>query len=387
MSTGGENLHNAYRPGLKLQRCTLSKQTPLTGLCLTQPYFDLDSLSCKPDFDLSMLSQSSYSIIARYRATCLCTRPFHALLMFRIALESAVLAACSSRASCVRTALTSSSLSRAQNSAPTAPAALAARALSALSLAQHAALEAVQTEVPSSPSSSTLLIPRDHDWAGAGREALVYKSLEEMVPIGSAGLSGRVFNAPVRPDLVHRVVHWQLAKRRAGTASTKTRSEVAGSGRKIRPQKGSGRSRQGALTSPLFRGGGRAHGPKPRDYDYPLPHGVRRNGLRSVLTSKFDNGQLWIFESASLSKPKTALLLKSVDAVHWRSALIVDHLPEAEAGVDASLRRASHNVQTILAMSARGINVYDLLSFDMLVLTLPALEHLHTRFENYKSLV
>jgi large subunit ribosomal protein L4 len=225
------------------------------------------------------------------------------------------------------------------------------------------------------------------DWCGADREILVYRSLEEMRPTRVETLPGRVFNAEVRQDLVHRVVHWQLAKRRAGTACTKGRGEVAGSGRKVRPQKGSGRSRQGAITSPIFRGGGVVHGPKPRDYSYALPHNVRRNALRSALTSKFDNGQLWVIESAALSSAKTKTLLSAVNAVGWRSALIVDDAPDARTGVDESLRLASHNIQPILAMKAGGVNVYDLLSFQMVVLTKPALEHICTRFAKYSWLV
>jgi large subunit ribosomal protein L4 len=225
------------------------------------------------------------------------------------------------------------------------------------------------------------------DWCGADREALVYRSLEEMVPVGIEMLPGRVFNAVVRPDLVHRVVHWQLAKRRAGTACTKSRGEVAGSGRKIRPQKGTGRSRQGAITSPIFRGGGVVHGPKPRDYSYPLPHNICRNGLRSALTSKYENGQLWIIESGGLSAAKTKILLSAISAAGWRSALVLDYSPNETSGVNNSLRLASHNVQSVLTMKASGVNVYDLLSFDMVVLTKSALKHVCERFEKYKWLV
>lgn len=226
-------------------------------------------------------------------------------------------------------------------------------------------------------------------WAGGDVEALVYRRLDDLSPVRTSSLPGRLFNAPVRGDLVHRVVHWQLAKRRAGTASTKTRGEVAGSGKKIRPQKGTGQSRQGAATSPLFRGGGRAHGPKPRDWSYPLPHGVRREALRSVLSSKFWNGQLWVVESGALRSARTKELLAAVGGLGWKSALVLDDVEvgDGKRGVEETLRLGTCNVQPILAMNARGANVYDLLRFEMTVLSLPALQNLSKRYEKYESMV
>lgn len=238
-------------------------------------------------------------------------------------------------------------------------------------------LQTIPTSTSNNPSSQL------EECFGGDREALVYRSFEDFVPIDTVGLPGRIFNAPVRTDIVHRVVHWQLAKRRAGTASSKSRSEVAGSGRKIRPQKGSGRSRQGASTSPIFRGGGRAQGPKPRDFSYPLPHDIRRNGLRSVLTSKFFYGKLWIVDDLRVPEGKTKTLVRAIDKIGFRSVYVIDDVPDAPAGVESSFGSASHNVQGVLAMSVRGINVYDLLSFDMTVLSRSALLTLQQRFEKY----
>lgn len=234
---------------------------------------------------------------------------------------------------------------------------------------------------------SVLPAPDLQPWCGADIEAVVHKSLEEMIPVDITTLPGRVFNAPIRQDLVHRVVIWQLAKRRAGTAKAKNRSEVAGSGRKIRPQKGTGRSRQGAITSPIFRGGGRVHGPVPRDYGYNLPRDVRRNGLRSVLSSKHACGQLWIVENAGIQDSKTRRVLELCEQYDWKSVLIVDDHPDGVAGVDSTLHAASHNVRNTLAMNALGLNVYDALWFDMLVLTRPAVKHLTERFARYDWLV
>lgn len=204
-----------------------------------------------------------------------------------------------------------------------------------------------------------------------------------MVPSDLISLPGVLFNAPVRLDLVHRTVVWQLAKRRQGTSKTKNRSEVAGSGRKVRPQKGSGRSRQGAITSPVFRGGGRVHGPVPRSYDFPLQRNVRRAALRSALTSKMECGQLWIVGEAEISDAKTSTVVACMDRYGWRSALIVDDVPTGVAGVHPSLHAASHNVQQTLAMNVVGLNVYDMLSFDMLVLSRAAVDSLSARFSKH----
>lgn len=253
---------------------------------------------------------------------------------------------------------------------------------------RNAATGAPSQRVETSTTTSHILSAGEKQsplqpWCGADVEAVVHKSFEEMVPIELTTLPGQVFNAPIRPDLVHRVVIWQLAKRRAGTAKTKNRSEVKGSGRKIRPQKGTGRSRQGAITSPIFRGGGRAQGPVPRDFDYPLPLNVRRNGLRSILSSKHAHGQLWIVEDAKIQDSKTRKVIEATERYGWRSALIVDDDPDGIAGVDRTLHAASHNVQNTLAINALGLNVYDALYFDMLVLTRPALWSLTERFARY----
>lgn len=228
--------------------------------------------------------------------------------------------------------------------------------------------------------------PLSPNLVGADVPAVVHKSFEEMLPCDIISLPGSVFNAPIRPDIVHRTVIWQLAKRRAGTAKTKGRSEVSGSGKKIRPQKGTGRSRQGARTSPIFRGGGRAHGPVPRDYSFPLPHNVRRNALRSVLTSKLHCGQLWVIEDTRIADAKTRSVVGAMERNQWESALIVDHDPTGVAGVNHSLYTASHNVRPTLAINALGLNVYDALSFDMLVLSISAVEHLRNRYSKYEWL-
>lgn len=227
-------------------------------------------------------------------------------------------------------------------------------------------------------------------WAGADVVAVVHHSIEEMIPCEITKLSGKVFNAPVRPDIVHSVVVWQLARRRAGTAKTKNRSEVAGSGRKIRPQKGTGRSRQGAITSPIFRGGGTVHGPVPRSYDYPLPKAVQVNGLRSMITSKMANGQLYVVQSAAISDAKTKNLINCMDKYGWTSALIVDDIPDdAEDGTEGvltSMYRSAKSVEKVKPLNVEKLNVYDGLVFEKLVLTTTAVQRLEDRFSKYHFL-
>lgn len=221
---------------------------------------------------------------------------------------------------------------------------------------------------------------------GGNVETVVHRSFTDMTPCDVITLPGQLFNAPIRPDLVHRVVHWQLARRRQGTSKTKTRGEIAASGRKIRPQKGTGRSRQGARSSPIFRGGGRAHGPVPRNYDYPLPKNVRRNALRAVLSSKFACGQLWIVDSIAIPDSQTRNVFDAIASLGWKSALIIDDQPEGSCGVDSSFYRASSNVQETLGINVVRLNVYDMMSRDMLVMTRASLDHLENRYAKYEWL-
>ncbi|CAN8063363.1 unnamed protein product [Agarophyton chilense] len=257
-----------------------------------------------------------------------------------------------------------------------------------LSLQSIASATTNKSSVPTADASCRYdsQLPPLEPWNGADPTLVVHDSFENMMPTGLITLPGAVFNAPIRSDLVHRVVHWQLAKRRSGTSKAKGRSEINASGRKIRPQKGSGRSRQGAVSSPIFRGGGKPHGPVPRNYYYPLPKNVRRNGLRSVLSSKLANDQLWIVDSATVTDAKTRHVVAAMERHKWRSALIVDDIPDGKTGVEDSLLYASHNVHATLAMSIRGLNVYDTLAFDMLVLTRAAVEHLSSRYSMYEWL-
>jgi large subunit ribosomal protein L4 len=169
-----------------------------------------------------------------------------------------------------------------------------------------------------------------------------------------------------------RVVHWQLAKRRAGTHSTKGLNDVRGTTKKPYRQKGTGNARQGSLRSPQFRGGGIVHGPVPHSHAYSLPKKVRRLGLISALSQKQAEGKLVVLDAVA-GATKTGELAKKLKALGWRSALVVDHT------VDAGFLRASRNIPGLDVLPTIGANVYDILNHDVLAITSAGLEGLKQR--------
>jgi large subunit ribosomal protein L4 len=193
---------------------------------------------------------------------------------------------------------------------------------------------------------------------------------------GEIELDEAVFGAPVRQDILQRVVRWQLAKRRAGTHSTKGISEIRGTTAKPYRQKGTGRARQGSLRSPQFRGGAVIFGPKPRDHGFDLPKKVRALGLKSALSAKQADGKLVILKEATLSEAKTAQLKSRLDKLGWSNALIV-----GGAEVDANFARAARNIPNLDLLPVQGANVYDILRRDTLVLTQDAVTALEARLK------
>jgi large subunit ribosomal protein L4 len=176
-------------------------------------------------------------------------------------------------------------------------------------------------------------------------------------------LDERLFAAPVRSDLMHEVVLMYLAGQRQGTSKVKNRSEVSGGGRKPWRQKGTGRARQGSIRAPQWKGGGVVFGPTPRSYKYKLPKKVRRLALYSALTTKVDDGKIIVLDQLNVSEAKTkhmAALLKTFDV---KKALIVD--AEKQENTELSAR----NLPGVKYVAANGINVYDLLRHEHLVLT------------------
>jgi large subunit ribosomal protein L4 len=189
---------------------------------------------------------------------------------------------------------------------------------------------------------------------------------------GSAELPDELFGATPRPDIMARVVHWQLAKRRAGTHSTKGLSEVSGTTKKPYRQKGTGNARQGSLRAPQFRGGGIVHGPVPHSHAYSLNKKVRRLGLISALSQKQADGKLVVLDSAA-GTTRTAELVKKFRALGWHSALIVD------GAVDGGFLLASRNIPGIDVLPTVGANVYDILRHDVLAITTAGVEGLKQR--------
>jgi large subunit ribosomal protein L4 len=193
---------------------------------------------------------------------------------------------------------------------------------------------------------------------------------------GTVDLPDAVFGLEPRADLLHRMVCYQLANRRAGTVSVQDRSEVTGSTAKIMRQKGSGRARHSTRKANLFRGGGKAFGPKPRDYANGLPKKVRALALRHALSAKVKSNELIVLERASVKEPKTGDLRKKFAKLGFDSALIIDG-----AEVDKNFSLAARNIAGVDVLPVQGINVYDILRRDKLVLTKAAIEALEARFK------
>jgi large subunit ribosomal protein L4 len=193
--------------------------------------------------------------------------------------------------------------------------------------------------------------------------------------VGKLELQDYVFAAPIKPHLFYEVTKWQLAKRRRGTASTKERSEVHGGGRKPWRQKGTGRARAGTSRSPLWRGGGTTFGPHPRDYGYPLPKKVRVAALRSALSLRYQEGKLLLLDEFSSPEIKTKAFVKAMDDLGIKNALIVTE------GENLNLERSARNVPWIKVLRHNGLNVFDILKYEHLVILKPALEKIEERLK------
>ncbi len=181
-------------------------------------------------------------------------------------------------------------------------------------------------------------------------------------PVGEVELPDTVFGTEVKEHLFWEVVRWQLAKRRAGTAKTKERSEVRGGGRKPYRQKGTGRARQGSERAPNHVGGGTVFGPRPRSYYYRLPKKVRRGALRSALSLKARDERLVIVDRFELESHKTRGLVEALSRFDVESALLVD-------GENRNLSLSSRNLEKIDYLNKAGLNVYDILRHDHLIMS------------------
>ncbi len=184
-------------------------------------------------------------------------------------------------------------------------------------------------------------------------------------------LDGAVFEYPLRVPLIHEAVLHFMARGRSGSASTRTRGEIQGGGRKPWRQKKTGRARAGSIRSPLWRGGGTVHGPKPRSYDYPFPRKKRQNAIRSVLSEKVREGNLILVDDLSITEPKTRLL------VEWLGRMEIEHKALlVDDGDNRNLHLAARNHPRCTAVSSGEVNIYDLLDHEVLVVTESALGRL-----------
>ena len=182
--------------------------------------------------------------------------------------------------------------------------------------------------------------------------------------VGTLELADGVFAAPVNDALLYEAVRHHLASVRRGTAKTKTRHEVAGSGKKLWKQKGTGRARMGSIRSPLWRHGGTTHGPQPRDYSYHLPRKMQLGALRSALSAKLRDGELRVVNEFAIGEAKTKLMRKTLDGLDAKqTVLLVDN------GDNRNLTLASRNLEGVKLVPSRDVNVYDLLGHNQVLVS------------------
>jgi large subunit ribosomal protein L4 len=193
---------------------------------------------------------------------------------------------------------------------------------------------------------------------------------------GSVKLSDAIFGLEPRSDLIHRCIVWQLAKRRAGTHKVKNRAEIWRTGKKMYAQKGTGNARHGSARVPQFRGGGRAFGPHVRSHEIGLPKKVRALALKHALSAKAKSADLIVVEDLKLKDAKTSALIEQFEKLGLSNALVIDG-----AEVEKSFQKAARNIPQVDVLPVVGINVYDILRRNKLVLTKAAVDALEARFK------
>ena len=189
--------------------------------------------------------------------------------------------------------------------------------------------------------------------------------------VGEVQLSEAVFDAPFNEPLIHAAVRNFMANARQGTSATKTRGDVSGAGRKLWKQKGTGRARIASLRSPLWKGGGNVHGPQPRDWSYNMPKKMRRGALRSALSERVREGNVIVIEGWTLDKPKTKDFVSSLGVLGLDGkTLIVDSFD------NENLMLSARNLQRAKVVNSSGLNIYDLLYHEKLVISQAAVDEL-----------
>ena len=204
---------------------------------------------------------------------------------------------------------------------------------------------------------------------------LEVKTLDGAVA-GTVALSDEIYGLEPRADILQRVVRWQLAKRRAGTHKTLTRTEITKTGKKMYRQKGTGGARHGNKAAPQFRGGGKAFGPVVRSHEHDLPKKVRALGLKLALSAKAKGANIFVLDEAIAAHLKTKALKTKLAALGLTNALIIDG-----ASPQDQFRLAARAIPQIDVLPVQGINVYDILRRDTLVLTKAAVSALEERFK------
>ena len=202
------------------------------------------------------------------------------------------------------------------------------------------------------------------------------QSLDAKAKGGDIELNDDVFAVEPRADILHRVVTWQLEKRRGTARAARERSDVARTGKKFGRQKGGGTARHGDRRAPIFVGGGKAHGPRVRDFNPSLNKKVRALGLRMALSAKAKGGNLVVLDSLDLNEAKTAALKEQLGKLGLgKTALVIDG-----DAINVGFAHASANLREVNLLPAVGANVYDILNHETLVLTRAAVEKLEARF-------
>jgi len=191
---------------------------------------------------------------------------------------------------------------------------------------------------------------------------------------GDVELSDAIFGLEPRADLIQRVVVWQLAKRRSGQHKVLTRAEVNRTKKKMYKQKGTGNARHGARSAPLFVGGAKAMGPVAHSHEFDLPKKVKALGLRHALSAKAKNGSIVILDEAKSKEIKTGALAKQFDKLKIGSALVID------GEFDKNFQLSARNLTAVALLPVSGINVYDIMRSDKLVLTTAAVKAIEARF-------
>ena len=191
--------------------------------------------------------------------------------------------------------------------------------------------------------------------------------------ISQVELADKFFSVPVKASVLHEVVTMQLSNRRSGTAAVKHRSDIRGSGRKLFRQKGTGRARRGDIKSPLLRGGGVVFGPDGRNYKYQVPKKVRKLALKMALSSKLTENQLVVLDQFELDEIKTKAFAAALENLNLSSALIVTEKKNDK------LELSSRNISDVKVLRSEGLNVYDILKYQTLVLLEPAVKNIEGR--------